>query len=131
MRNGSAASYGYEGRVEICYNNTYGTICDDLWNENAAAVVCRSFNGKSRIYSLSDTIKFLNSTVSHGAPISGRDSKYGSGTGQVILDNVVCNGSEQNLLHCSHAGVLHNNCNHNEDAAVICGSKPVILKWEI
>ncbi len=28
------------GRVEICYNNTYGSVCDDFFNENAAAVVC-------------------------------------------------------------------------------------------
>ncbi len=43
--NGSAASE-IAGRVEICYNNTYGTICDDLWNEQAASVVCRNFNSK-------------------------------------------------------------------------------------
>ena len=42
--NGTTVSTRNEGRVEICYNNTYGTICDDLWNEQAAQVVCRTFN---------------------------------------------------------------------------------------
>ena len=29
-----------EGRVEICIENAYGTICDDRWDEEDATVVC-------------------------------------------------------------------------------------------
>ena len=36
--NGSIAA---EGRVEICINNTYGTICDDFWDSQDASVVCQ------------------------------------------------------------------------------------------
>ena len=31
----------YEGRVEICYNNAWGTVCQDGWTFHESIVACR------------------------------------------------------------------------------------------
>ena len=50
LYNGSHVSPDFtEGTVLVCYNDSYGSVCDDYWDELEASVVCRQLH-QGRLY---------------------------------------------------------------------------------
>ena len=49
-------------------------------------------------------------------------SFYGAGNASqsILLDEVRCSGSENNIFYCSHDALGSNDCQHNEDVGVLC-----------
>ncbi|PIK38168.1 putative deleted in malignant brain tumors 1 protein-like, partial [Apostichopus japonicus] len=91
----------YEGRIEIFLNGAWGTICDDSWGIDEADVACRQLGYSAAVEAVSS-------------------ASYGEGTGEILLDDVQCIGSEEHILACHNSGVGVHNCGHSEDAGVKC-----------
>ena len=45
---------------------------------------------------------------------------FGQGNNSVLLDDVMCSGNEASVLNCISNGLYQHDCNHSEDAAVLC-----------
>lgn len=76
-------------------------MCEDYWDMEDAAVVCRQLECGSAI----------------SAP---HNATFGQGSGSIWLDDVKCLGSEESLTQCSHHEVGTHDCNHGKDAGVVC-----------
>ncbi|XP_071798711.1 scavenger receptor cysteine-rich domain-containing protein DMBT1-like isoform X1 [Asterias amurensis] len=93
----------FEGRVEIYYQGSWGTICDDQWDNNDATVVCQQLG-------------YL------GTAVAKTEAFFGEGTGDIVLDDVDCVGTESFLGRCQAKPLGDHNCGHGEDAGVVCSS---------
>uniref|UniRef100_A0A4W3ISM6 SRCR domain-containing protein n=1 Tax=Callorhinchus milii TaxID=7868 RepID=A0A4W3ISM6_CALMI len=92
------------GRVEIYYNGTWGTVCDDSWGSLEADVVCKQLGCGSGV----------NATA---AP------SYGRASGPVWLDEVRCSGKELALWECASSPWGQHDCDHKEDVRIVCTGK--------
>ncbi|XP_051874631.1 deleted in malignant brain tumors 1 protein-like [Pristis pectinata] len=89
------------GRVEVFFGGTWGTLCDDSWDSQDAAVVCKQLNC--------------------GYPVLASGGRmFAQGNGTIWMDEVKCKGSEFFLWDCQFSAMGRHDCGYKEDVGVIC-----------
>ncbi len=92
------------GRVEVLYNGSWGTVCDDGWDLTDAAAVCRE--------------------VGCGDVIEAKSAAhFGQGSGPVWISDLQCSDTDSRLRDCKSSGWGRGSCGHEKDAGVICKGK--------
>ncbi|XP_078391065.1 scavenger receptor cysteine-rich type 1 protein M130-like [Cetorhinus maximus] len=91
-----------EGRVEVFYNGTWGTVCSESLDSHDAEVICKQLQ------------------CGHLASIDYYARLFGEGSGPIWLDEVECMSHESTIWQCQTDPWGKHNCHHREDAGVVC-----------
>lgn len=125
----TGGSHSYEGRVEVCVNNAWGTVCDDHWDILEGNLVCRQLGfqpfGK---FSFLYNIILVSGHVHYGigsTPLYG--ASFGRGPYPIILGELYCSGQESSLLGCNRNDRSISTCSTDEVAGVQCEGMQIIL----
>jgi hypothetical protein len=97
-----------DGRIEICFDNLWGTICSQSWDKNDALIACKQLG-----FSTEFALSFSKTT---SAAVSGYNH-FGS---------VTCVGTENTLLECVYD--INHSCDNSGYAIVSClNEKPDVF----
>ena len=87
------------GRLEVLHNGTWGTVCQNMFNDNAAKVVCKMLGLRRGTYMF---------------------SRYGEGEGVIAVSDVFCSGEEESVFDCFYGVPAPGDCSHREDVSIAC-----------
>ncbi|XP_072411949.1 scavenger receptor cysteine-rich domain-containing protein DMBT1-like [Chiloscyllium punctatum] len=91
-----------EGRVEVFYNKTWGTVCSESLDFHDATVICKQLHCGVLV------------------DISYDNKLFGAGTGPIWLGEIDCPSKESTLWQCQRNPWGQHNCNGRKDAGVLC-----------
>ena len=97
-------------RLEVRYNNTWGTVCDNGFTDTNAATLCHFMGYPHGV--------FKEMCATEGRLGSCQPNLHGAGP--IWLDDVVCLGFERDLDGCRHRPWGDHRCTHRQDVGICC-----------
>ncbi|XP_059360615.1 deleted in malignant brain tumors 1 protein-like [Carassius carassius] len=89
------------GRVEMYFGGRWGSVCDAVFDQKDAEVVCRELDC--------------------GAPVQVLGAAaFGKGDAQMWTQEIQCRGNESHIRHCPSSNSIKINCTHENDVGLIC-----------
>ncbi|KAG7272462.1 hypothetical protein CRUP_031389 [Coryphaenoides rupestris] len=91
------------GRLEVYLSGRWGSVCDTHWTDRDASVICRQLG-----------LGEIGTALQH--------SYFGPGIGLYHYESLGCRGDENTLLACHTRKFLSGDCNHGNEAGVVCAA---------
>ncbi len=84
--------------------STWHTVCDAVFDQHDAEVVCRELDC--------------------GAPVQVLGAAaFGKGDSQMWTQEIQCRGNESSISFCSTSSPLNHNCTHENDIGLLCSGR--------
>ena len=102
---GANSTEHFSGRVELrpASGGSWGTICDDDFDEEEASVICKMLG------------------YPYGINVPNPIAYFGwSDGGPIYMDDLHCVGDETSILDCEYRGWGKSDCGHSRDAGIGC-----------
>ncbi|XP_078350705.1 MAM and fibronectin type III domain-containing protein 1-like [Oculina patagonica] len=91
-----------QGRIEIYYNDTWWTLCQNHFNHDAFNTVCR-------MLSLPEPEEQFH------------ESQFGPGNQSILPMDFSCDGHESTLMECRHEDYYDHHCGDQNTVGIACG----------
>ena len=111
-----------EGRVEVCINQAWGTVCSTDFDQEDAGTVCVVAGGFLRSGMSKDCTFRCGLLLYISAASSVIPTRMPGENSPIFLEQLDCTSSDTDLLQCnsySDANGIHT-CTHSQDVSVRC-----------
>ncbi|KAG2448473.1 hypothetical protein HYH02_006365 [Chlamydomonas schloesseri] len=119
--NGTLFANGtWAGRLDVCMNNVWGTVCRRLWDDSDAVVACRALGFTNGTALKIPEYDFFRTNAWDIAQPSM----------PIWLADLSCTGTETALSACNQrVPVGYTNCTHGMDAGIICSNDALASRY--